>query len=89
MSNWKYDWDIVKEYWLRSGESLKSVATKYGIPYQTVRRRAALWGWSSDWVTLRMIWNDNSGDQDMLMPFDNEAERTEYLNATKGKVYLK
>lgn len=49
-----YDWSIIAEDFItnnvpyRNGVTLKTIAEKYGIPYQTVRRRAAAEKWHSD-----------------------------------------
>lgn len=85
MVNKKYDWDIVKEYWLCSGESLKSITSKYGIPYQTVRRHAAQRKWTSDWCYVRVMRDLYPDEKDMLLPFADEKERKDYLNATNAR----
>ncbi|WP_375199493.1 hypothetical protein [Bacillus sp. RS11] len=47
--NMKYDWDWMREYYVRSQQnsrtSLKDVSKLFGVPYQTVRRIAAKENW--------------------------------------------
>jgi len=59
--NQKYNWNLAEEYFICSGHgsgvTLKDVSNKYSIPYQTVRRYAAVNQWHNKrlkkWVIER------------------------------------
>lgn len=39
------DWDVIKRACAEEGESLRSLAARFQIPYSTLRRRAVREGW--------------------------------------------
>lgn len=56
--NDKYNWDWMREYYMRSQENsrtrLKDVATLFDVPYQTVRRKAG----QENWVGNAAVFSD-------------------------------
>lgn len=66
-----YDWHPIEQEFihdnvpLHNGVTLKTIALKYGIPYQTVRRKAAADKWHSNRYFLWDVKTSSSGKRFM------------------------
>jgi len=75
ISNNKYDWDWMREYYARSQlnsrTSLKDISKLFEVPYQTVRRVAAKENWISNVAICRCA--------ELIEYFPNTEYQEKYL----------
>lgn len=75
--NIKYDWDWMREYYARSQQnsrtSLKDIASLYGVPYQSVRRKAA----EENWVGMAAVFRER------IQYFKDLETQSQYLYLAK------
>ncbi|UDK95242.1 hypothetical protein EYB33_02780 [Lysinibacillus sphaericus] len=75
ISNIKYDWDWMREYYARSQKnsrtSLKDVSELFGVPYQTIRRVAAKENWIGNVAVCRCA--------ELIGYFPSVAHQEQYL----------
>lgn len=82
-----YDWPTIQLEFvhdnvpLHNGVTLKTIAEKYNIPYQTVRRRAAAEKWHSDrYFCYRM---KTGRDKEFYRKIDEKIQEIESRNKSK------
>lgn len=82
-----YDWHTIEQEFihdnvpLHNGITLKTVAVKHGIPYQTVRRKAAADKWHSNryWCYL------SKTDPDIMRYHENLDKQLERIKSRNSK----